>query len=219
MKIRLLTLLVVLLLLSCASPFVEMSTDIGYSLEDLHASPPQTPYARVYQALYETLQWYTYPSKDGNGGVSEYPAVVHETDWPERQFRRMYVHSRINADADTKTRIEIVGMVIQDKYNEITPMIYVWHQMEPVTLSEARPAAGPSLLGSANNSARWVNIARNERMEARLLNVVYQRLEGGNQFSGRFGLDSRPWVEWVPEEEPVPDAFLPETEGNVEEEE
>jgi hypothetical protein len=208
---RLLIPLLLLCLFSCAPPFVEMSTDVGYTLEELHAEETSDPYVRVYQALYTTLEWYTYPGT--NGGPSEYPAPINESEWPEQQYRKIYVNSRINADFDSKTRMQIVGMVVRDRFNGCTPLIYVWHQMELDSFHEARPAGSPALFGPADGDNRWQNIGRNERMEARLLNTAYQFLNGGNPFSGRFGLDTRPWVEWIPEFANPPEEEEESTEG------
>lgn len=181
------TLLVVLIgaaasmLVACGVPFVELSDDLG------GATDGDSDHARVWNAMKDTL-------------ISEYGArFVYVSEYPEQENRKLVASSRVNGDMLTKSRVKIEAFVVRDEDNRAWPMFQAWVQFESQTGSNGfRPANNGWFFGGGGQDI-WTNVARDERTEARLTNSALERIDGYNDFGGRFGMDQKPWVRWDPQ--------------------
>ena len=158
----------------CGTPFIEATSNQGYSSSTLEEESDD-PYVQAWQAMRFVLE-----DEFGENRV-------RVSSYPEPQWRKMYVHSAVHAQGLTKQRTEIQAYVTADEYNEPVPQIYVWHQMENPRI--ARHATNGLILGRGGAQKRWQRTGRNEVMEARLTNRVYEVLDGTPGFDSIAGTD------------------------------
>ena len=112
------------------------------------------------------------------------------------------VYSRQNVEYGIKSRTKVVGFVGRDEFGQVTPVYYCWYQVEK-DLYEDYTTPDPSgklLLGSDVAVKRFMDAARNERMEAMLHNRTMEKLnQGKNKFvgnSGTYPAANKPWISY-----------------------
>ena len=174
----------------CGTPFVELSDNVGYSDSELQDPTNDSDYALAYNAMRQVLE-----EEFGRN-------LIEHNKYPGQQYRRMLVYSRVNAEGGTKTRTKIEAFVGRDEYNQITPVFYCWYQIEKMpTRRDLNPTAVPAVFGADYPQKRFINAARNERLEAYLLNKTFDKLRGKNRFSGRYSVyapANKPWIVYKP---------------------
>ncbi len=168
----------------CGVPFIEASNDQGYSDAALERNS-NDPYVRTWQAMRMVLE-------------REYGANnVQSVDYPERQWRKLIVHSRLTADGGALQRIEVRAWVSQNRYNEIEPVIVVMQQM--YASDNPGHAVSPIVFGSMGARKLWIDLGTNDKLAAELLNKTYAALNGPSNFSGRYVPPAhKPYVDFVP---------------------
>lgn len=189
-------------LISCAPPFIELSNNAGYSDDELNDTGNTDDYVLAYRAMQNVL-------------VEEFGEnyIEHNT-YPGKQYRRMLVYSDMNSNFCTKTRMKIEAFVGRDEYNQITPVIYCWFQIEnPTEGRNFRPTVTDVVFGTDYPQTRFINAARNENVEVYLLNKTFTKLRGTpSKFSGKGGVYipvSKPTIVEVEPPTVVPE--VPET--------
>lgn len=167
----------------CAAPLTELSNDQGYSDSTLERHS-NDPYVRTWQAMRMVLE-------------REFGANnVQNITYPERQWRKMIVHSRISGDGGGLQRIEVRAWVTRNRYNEIEPVIICMHQLYR---SDKPGHAVSPIIGDAMGARKvWLDLDTNDKMAAALLNQVYEALNGPSNFAGRYVPANKPAVEFAP---------------------
>jgi hypothetical protein len=174
-------------LTACAPPFVEASNNYHYSDDELADANSTDPYVRAWQAIHTVM-------------VNEFGAERVRRVGIERQWSKLRAESLMHGDQGTLQRVVVEGFVTRDDMGELEPHIEVTHQVQ---MNDVRPATAPFLGRSdaLQRTNKWTDTVRNHDMEARLLNRVNELLYGPNRFSGRYGMDTRPMVQWAPEDD------------------
>ena len=106
---------------------------------------------------------------------------VKENKYPGRQHRKFVIYSRQNTECGVKSRTKVVGFVGRDEFGQVTPVYYCWYQVDMPTY-------------------RFMDAARNERMEAMLHNRTMEKLnQSKNKFvgnSGTYPAANKPWISY-----------------------
>ena len=169
------TLFIASLMFSCAPPFIELADNGGYSDEAI--AKGDTDFSKAYLAMKTVL-------------IDEFgQAFVKENKYPGRQHRKFVIYSRQNTECGVKSRTKVVGFVGRDEFGQVTPVYYCWYQVEKDLYEDyTKPEPSGKLLGSDMPSKRFMDVARNERLEAMLHNNTMVKLnQGMNKLSGKFG--------------------------------
>ena len=160
------------MLFGCGAPFIELTDNFGYTDEQVAAG--DTDYSKAYLAIKSVL-------------IEEFGAnLVKENKYPGREHRKFVVYSRQNTVGAGKTRMKVIGFVGRDEFAQVTPVFYCTYQVEKLLCEEyVTPEAPLKLVGSDTSTKRFMDAARNEKLEATLHNKTMAKLNlGENKFSG-----------------------------------
>ena len=183
----LLVLFLATFMFSCAPPFIELTDNSGYS--DVAIARGDTDFSKAYLAMKSVLT-------DEFG-----EKFVKENKYPGRQHRKFVIYSRQNVEYGIKSRTKVVGFVGRDEFGQVTPVYYCWYQVEKDLYEDyTTPDPSGKLLGSDMAVKRFMDAARNERMEAMLHNRTMEKLnQGKNKFvgnSGTYPAANKPWISY-----------------------